>query len=96
MTKIAEWGNLSPKLLHDLETHYHNIETLYNDNVDLEEIRISLKIPYSDWLPIEDVIFATESIYRASDIFGQTKFYMGNNKTGRSQEVDKNGIPKGC
>jgi len=95
MTKI-EWGNLSPKLLHDLETHYHNIETLYNDNVDLEEIRISLKIPYSDWLPIEDVIFATESIYRASDIFGQTKFYMGNNKTGRSQEVDKNGIPKGC
>jgi len=96
MTKIAEWGNLSPKLLHDLETHYHNIETLYNDDVDLEEIRISLKIPYSDWLPIEDVIFATESIYRASDIFGQTKFYMGNNKTGRSQEVDKNGIPKGC
>ena len=96
MTQIAEWGNLSPKLLHDLETHYHNIETLYNDNVDLEEIRISLKIPYSDWLPIEDVIFATESIYRASDIFGQTKFYMGNNKTGRSQEVDKNGIPKGC
>ena len=96
MTKIAEWGNLSPKLLHDLETHYHNIETLYNDDVDLEEIRISLKIPYSDWLPIEDVIFATESIYRASDIFGQTKFYMGNNKTGRSQEVDKNGIPEGC
>jgi len=96
MTQIAEWGNLSPKLLHDLETHYHNIETLYNDNVDLEEIRISLKIPYDDWLPMEDVIFADESIYRASDIFGQTKFYMGNNRTGRSQEVDKNGIPKGC
>ena len=96
MTQIAEWGNLSPKLLHNLEKYYHNIETLYNDNVDLEEIRISLKIPYSDWLPIEDVIFATESIYRCKDIFGDTKFYMGNNKTGRSQEVDKNGIPKGC
>jgi len=93
MTKI-EWGNLSPKLLHDLETHYHNIETLYNDNVDLEEIRIILKIAYSDWLPIEDVIFADESIYKASDIFGETKFYIGNNRTGRSQEVDIDGIRK--
>jgi len=74
-------------LLHNLEKYYHNIETLYNDNVDLEEIRISLKIPYDDWLPMEDVIFADESIYRASDIFGQTKFYMGNNRTGRSQEI---------
>jgi len=87
MTEIAQWGNLSPKLLHDLEKHYHNIETLYNDNVDLEEIRISLKIPYNDWLPMEDVIFADESVYRATDIFGQTKFYMGNNRSGHSQEI---------
>ena len=87
MTEIAQWGNLSPKLLHDLEKHYHNIEKLYNDNVDLEEIRISLKIPYNDWLPMEDVIFADESVYRATDIFGQTKFYMGNNRSGHSQEI---------
>ena len=87
MTEIAQWGNLSPKLLHDLETHYHNITISYNDGMDLEKIRISLKIPYNDWLPMEDVIFAEESIYRATDIFGQTKFYMGNNRSGHSQEI---------
>ena len=93
MTEIAQWGNLSPKLLHNLETHYHNIEVLYSDGVDLESIRTTLKIPYDDWLPMEDVIFADESVYRATDIFGQTKFYMGNNRTGRSQEIT-DGIKK--
>ena len=93
MTEIAQWGNLSPKLLHDLETHNHNIAISYNDNMDLEEIRISLKIPYNDWLPMEDVIFPEESIYKATDIFEQTKFYISNNRSGRSREV-KNGIPE--
>jgi len=93
MTEIAQWGNLSPKLLHDLETHYHNITISYNDNMDLEEIRTSLKIPYNDWLPMEDVIFPEESIYKATDIFEQTKFYISNNRSGRSREV-KNGIPE--
>jgi hypothetical protein len=87
MTEIAQWGNLSPKLLHDLETHYHNIEMLYNDNIDLEEIRIGLEIPYEEWLPMEDIIFATQSIYRVKNIFRKTKFYRSHNKTNYTEEV---------
>ena len=91
MTQIAEWGNLSPKLLRNLEKHYHNIETLYRDNMDIESIRENLKISYDDWLPMEDVIFASKAIYKTVNIFGETQFYMGYNKSGRSREIDNDG-----
>jgi len=88
MTQIAEWGNLSPELLHDLETHYHNIETLYNEGMNITDIQENLQLSDGQMFAMEDVIFAEESVYRCTDIFGDTKFYMGNNRTGRSQEIE--------
>jgi hypothetical protein len=79
--------NLSPKLLHDLETHYNNVEKLYNDNLHLEAIREELQISYEDWLPMQDVIFAPESIYKCNNVFNNTVYYKYNYTTGRSQEI---------
>jgi hypothetical protein len=36
---------------------------------------------------MEDVIFASQSIYRAKDIFGETKFYRSHNRTNYTEEV---------
>jgi len=88
MTTLEIKTNHNPKLLHDLETHYHNIEKLYNDGIDLEEIRIELQISDNDWYPMEDIIFAKESIYRCNNIFGKTVYYKGCNISGRSQEIE--------
>ena len=88
MTTLEIKTNHNPKLLHDLETHYHNIEKLYNDSVDLESIREELQIPYEDWLPMQDIIFAKESIYKCNNTFGQTLYYKGNNITGITQEIN--------
>ena len=79
---------LSQKLLHDLEKYYHNIEVLYNDNQDIEAIREHLRIPYEDWLPMQDVIFAPESIYKCTNVFDNTVYYKYNHNTGRSQEIN--------
>ena len=87
MTSLEKIASLHPKLLHNLETHYHNIEKLYNDDVGLESIRAELQISEEDWLPMEEVIFANESIYRCSNIFGQTLYYKGFNISGQSQEI---------
>ena len=79
--------NLSPKLLHDLETHYHNIEVLYNDNLNPEDIREKLNIDFEDWIPMHSVIFSEESIYKANNTFGKIIYYKYNNYTGKTQEV---------
>ena len=78
---------LSQKLLHDLETHYHNITTLYNDGLDLETIREKLNIFYDDWLPMEDIIFDIEPIYKCNNIFNNTLYYKYNHNKGKSQEI---------
>ena len=88
MTTLEKATSHNLKLLHNLETHYHNIEKLYNDNLDLETIREELQIPYEDWIPMQDIIFADESIYKCNNIFGETLYYKGCNKTGRSQEIN--------
>jgi len=80
--------NLSPKLLHDLETHYHNIEKLYNDSLDLESIREELQIPYEDWLPMQDIVFNPKPIFKSNNIFNQTIYYKYNSDTGKSQEIN--------
>lgn len=79
--------NLSPKLLHDLEAHYHNIEVLYNDGIDRESIRATLNIPYKDWMPMDDIIFNNNAILKCNNIFDETIFYKYNNFTGKLQEI---------
>ena len=88
-------NHLNPRLLNNLEQHYHNIALLYSENVDLEEIRMRLKISDTDMIEIEDVMFDKSPIYTALNIFGNTVHYKYNASTGKSQEVDKYGIPKG-
>ena len=87
MTTLEKATSHNPKLLHNLETHYHNIEKLYNDNLDLETIREELQIVEEDWYPMQDVIFAKESIYRCNNIFGEVLYYKGCNISGKSQEI---------
>ena len=87
ITTLEKATSHNPKLLHNLETHYHNIEKLYNDNVGLELIRGTLQISDEDWLPIEEVIFAKECIYKCHNIFGETLYYKSCNESGRSQEI---------
>jgi len=61
--------NLSPKLLHNLEQNYHNIEKLYNDNVDLEGIREELQISDEDMWAMEEIMFPKTSVYTIDNIF---------------------------
>ena len=87
MTTLERAASLYPKLLHNLETHYHNIETLYTDNLSIDDIRIQLQIPYDEWLQMEDIIFAKESVYRCSNVIGETIYYKGNNIKGNKWEI---------
>ena len=90
MKTIKKWvkRNLSPKLLHDLETHYHNIATLYNEGMNITDIQENLQLSDGQMFTMEDVIFSNEAVYKVINIFGETKFYMNNNRSGRSQEIE--------
>ena len=87
MTTLEEATSLHPKLLHNLETHYHNVEKLYNDNLSREEIREELQIPYEDWMPMDDVIFAIESVHRSDNVFGENLYYRHNSLAGKAWEI---------
>ena len=87
MTTLEEVASLHPKLLHNLETHYHNVEKLYNDNLSREEIREELQIPYEDWMPMDDVIFAIEYVHRSDNVFGENLYYRHNSLAGKEWEI---------
>jgi len=87
MTTLEKKASLHPKLLHNLETHYHNVEKLYNDNLSREEIREELQIPYEDWMPMDDVIFAIEYVHRSDNVFGENLYYRHNSLAGKEWEI---------
>ena len=79
--------NLSPKLLHKLETHYDKIASMYSDGFGLEEIREHIGITDSDMQMIEEIMFNTFPIYKVTDRNGIDKVFKYNARTMQSKEI---------
>jgi len=88
---------LSPKLLHDLETYYHQIALLYAEGVGVEDITNTLQISDKRMYDMEEIIFAKNTIYTADNIFEGRATYKFNKyslqSTFISQEIE-DGIKK--
>ena len=79
--------NLSPKLLHDLETHYNQIALLFTEGENLENIREHLKISDEQMYAIENIMFEPYPVYSANNIFDNKVKYQLNTYTGKSTEI---------
>jgi hypothetical protein len=79
--------NLSPKLLHNLETHYTQVSLMWQEKLNIEQMLERLKISEDELTAMLVVMFNERAIYTTDNIFGNSDSWQFNAATLHSRLI---------